>query len=50
LTLTAPGQEIVMRIPGGAGYGSPAERDSAAIEADRLAGLRVADDDESSHS
>lgn len=33
------GDRITMNTPGGAGYGAVSQRDSAAIEADRIAGL-----------
>lgn len=33
-----PGEELILTLPGGAGYGNPAERDTTAIEKDRQLG------------
>jgi N-methylhydantoinase B len=33
------GERVVLEFPGGAGYGDPAERDPAAVAAERQAGL-----------
>ncbi|MDB4293050.1 hydantoinase B/oxoprolinase family protein [Maribacter sp.] len=33
-----PGEELILTLPGGAGYGNPANRDKEAIEEDRILG------------
>ena len=38
-TMIGPGMRLVMRYPGGGGYGPPAERDPAALEADLRDGV-----------
>ncbi|MGH8618566.1 MAG: hydantoinase B/oxoprolinase family protein, partial [Burkholderiales bacterium] len=36
--MIAPGSTVELRTPGGGGYGPPAERPAARVEADRLDG------------
>ncbi|MBA2521047.1 MAG: hydantoinase B/oxoprolinase family protein [Chloroflexia bacterium] len=44
LTLAAPADRLAVDVPGGAGYGRPADRDPALAEADRAAALVSAND------
>ena len=39
VTLTAPRDRFALAVPGGAGYGDPAERDQALVDFDRATGL-----------
>lgn len=41
ITLKTPDARFVVAVPGGAGYGDPAEREQSLLEADRAAGLIV---------
>jgi N-methylhydantoinase B/oxoprolinase/acetone carboxylase alpha subunit len=43
VTLTSSEDRFELAVPGGAGYGSPAERDQGLAEADRVSGLVISD-------